>query len=46
MESEEFKLMRDNALEQLRSRQSLTRNDVVFASLLKQFIESVLGAEM
>ena len=46
MESEEFKLMRDKALEQLRSGQSLTGKDGVFAPLLKQFIESALEAEM
>jgi transposase-like protein len=46
MESEEFKLMRDKALEQLRSGQSLTGKDGVFAPLLKQFIESALDAEM
>jgi putative transposase len=46
MESEEFKLMRDKALEQLHSGQSLTGKDGVFAPLLKQFIESALEAEM
>jgi len=46
MESEDFKLMRDKALEQLRSGQSLTGKDGVFAPLLKQFIESALEAEM
>ncbi len=46
MESEEFKTMRDRALEQLRSGQSLTGKDGVFAPLLKQFIESALEAEM
>jgi len=46
MESEEFKLMRDKALEQLRSGQSLTGKEGVFAPLLKQFIESALEAEM
>jgi putative transposase len=46
MESEEFKLMRDKALEQLRNGQSLTGKDGVFAPLLKQFIESVLEAEL
>lgn len=46
MESEEFKLMRDKALEQLRSGQSLTGKDGVFAPLLKEFIESALEAEM
>ena len=46
MESEEFKLMRDKALEQLRNGQSLTGKDGVFAPLLKEFIESALEAEM
>ena len=38
--------MRDKALEQLRSGQSLTGKDGVFAPLLKEFIESALEAEM
>ena len=46
MESEEFKAMRDKALEQLRNGQSLTGKDGVFAPLLKEFIESALDAEM
>jgi len=46
MESEEFKAMRDKALEQLRSGQSLTGKDGVFAPLLKEFIESALEVEM
>jgi len=46
MESEEFKIMRDKALEQLRNGQSLTGKDGVFAPLLKEFIESALDAEM
>lgn len=46
MESEEFKVMRDKALEQLRSGQSLTGKDGVFAPLLKEFIESALEVEM
>ena len=46
MESEEFKTMRDKALEQLRNGQSLTGRDGVFAPLLKEFIESALDAEM
>ena len=46
MESEEFKLMRDKALEQLRTGQSLTGKDGVFAPLLKEFIESALESEM
>jgi transposase-like protein len=46
MESEEFKAMRDKALEQLRTGQSLTGKDGVFAPLLKEFIESALDAEM
>ena len=46
MESKEFKEMQAKALEQLRSGQSLTGKDGVFAPLLKQFIESALEAEM
>lgn len=46
MESEEFRAMRDKALEQLRTGQSLTGKDGVFAPLLKEFIESALEAEM
>lgn len=46
MESKEFKEMQAKALEQLRSGQSLTGKDGVFAPLLKQFIEAALDAEM
>ena len=46
MESQEFKEMQAKALEQLRSGQSLTGKEGVFAPLLKQFIESALEAEM
>ncbi|MGK7395317.1 MAG: IS256 family transposase [Candidatus Cyclobacteriaceae bacterium M3_2C_046] len=46
MESKEFKEMQAKALEQLRSGQSLTGKDGVFAPLLKQFIETALEAEM
>jgi putative transposase len=46
MESQEFKEMQAKALEQLRSGQSLTGKDGVFAPLLKQFIESALEAEL
>ena len=42
MESEEFKLMRDKALEQLRTGQSLTGKDGVFAPLLKELDISVI----
>nr|MBD3623302.1 IS256 family transposase [Sunxiuqinia sp.] len=46
MESQEFKEMQAKALKQLRSGQSLTGKEGVFAPLLKQFIESALEAEM
>jgi transposase-like protein len=46
MESEEFKSMRDKALQQLMSGQSLTGKDGVFAPLLQQFLESALDGEM
>ena len=46
MESQEFKEMQAKALKQLRSGQSLTGKDGVFAPLLKQFIESALEAEL
>jgi len=46
MESQEFKKMQAQALEQLRSGQILTGKDGVFAPLLKQFIESALEAEL
>jgi len=46
MESEEFKSMRDKALQQLMNGQSLTGKDGVFAPLLQQFLESALEGEM
>jgi transposase-like protein len=46
MESEEFKIMRDKALQQLMSGQSLTGKDGVFAPMLQQFLESALDGEM
>lgn len=46
MESEEFKKMRNLALEQLMSGKSLTGEGGVFAPLLKQFLESALEGEM
>lgn len=46
MKSQEFKEMQAKALEQLRTGQSLTGKDGVFAPLLKQFIESALEAEL
>jgi transposase-like protein len=46
LESEEFKSIRDKALQQLMSGQSLTGKDGVFAPLLKQFLESALDGEM
>ena len=46
MESQEFKEMQAKVLEQLRSGQSLTGKDGVFAPLLKQFIESALEVEL
>lgn len=46
MEALKFKEMQALALKQLRSGQSLTGKDGVFAPLLKQFIEEALDAEM
>ena len=46
MESEGFKQLQKKALEQLKTGQSLTSKDGVFAPLLKQFFESALEAEM
>ena len=46
MESEYFKRLQNIALEQLKTGQSLTGKDGVFAPQLKQFIESALEAEM
>jgi len=45
-DSPEFKSLRDQALKQLLSGQSLTGKDGVFEPLLKQFLESALEAEM
>lgn len=44
--SEEYKLMRDRALSQLRSGESLTGKDGAFGPLLKEFLETALEAEM
>jgi len=46
MEAEELKAMQAKALDQLRSGKSLTGKDGVFAPLLKEFLETVLEAEM
>jgi len=46
MESEEFKVMREKALKQLFSGESLTGKDGVFGPLIKQFLETALSAEM
>lgn len=46
MTKEEFEAMQTKALHQLKSGQSLTGKDGVFAPLLKQFLESALEAEM
>jgi len=45
-ESPEYIAMRDLALEQLRSGQSLTGDGGVFAPIIKEFLESALSAEM
>lgn len=45
-ENADFIKMRDTALEQLKSGQSLTGEGGVFAPLLKQFLDSALEAEM
>lgn len=42
----EYRAMRDLALEQLRSGQSLTGEGGVFSPILKEFLESALSAEM
>ncbi|WP_010423078.1 IS256 family transposase [Anaerophaga thermohalophila] len=42
----EYRAMRDLALEQLRSGQSLTSEGGVFAPIIKEFLESALSAEM
>lgn len=44
--SKEYVAMRDKALSQLRSGDSLTGKDGAFAPLLKEFLESALEAEM
>jgi transposase-like protein len=46
MTNEEFEAFKTKALEQLKSGQSLTGKDGVFAPLLKSFIESALDSEM
>ena len=46
MTQEEYAAMQKKALEQLKSGQSLTGKDGVFAPLLKQFLEGALEAEM
>lgn len=43
---ESYALMREKALSQLRSGESLTGKDGAFAPLLKEFLESALEAEM
>ncbi len=45
-ESAEFITMRDKALSQLLSGQSLTGDGGVFAPLIRDFLESALSAEM
>ena len=44
--TEDYKAMQAKALDQLRSGQSLTGRDGVFAPLLKEFLETALSAEM
>lgn len=46
MTEEEFSIMQEKALEQLKTGKSLTGPDGVFAPLLKQFLEAALEAEM
>lgn len=46
MTEEEFSIMQKKALEQLKTGQSLTGKDGVFAPLLKQFLETALEEEM
>jgi len=46
MTHEEFELFKAKALEQLKSGESLTGKNGVFAPLLKEFIESALESEM
>lgn len=45
-ETPEYRAMRDLALEQLRSGQTLTGEGGVFAPIIKEFLESALSAEM
>ena len=45
-ESPEYIAMRDLALKQLKSGQSLTGEGGVFAPIIKEFLESALSAEM
>ena len=44
--SQEYQIMRDKALSQLRSGESLTGKDGAFAPLLKEFLEAALDGEM
>ena len=44
--SEEYQQMRDKALSQLRSGESLTGKDGAFGPLLKEFLEAALDGEM
>ena len=44
--SEEYALMREKALSQLRSGESLTGKDGAFGPLLKEFLEAALDGEM
>ncbi len=44
--SKEYAAMRDKALQQLRSGESLTGKDGAFAPLLKEFLEAALEGEM
>ena len=46
MTKEEFDKMQKKAIEQLKTGQSLTGKDGVFAPMLKQFLEAALEAEM
>ena len=44
--SEEYALMREKALSQLRNSESLTGKDGAFGPLLKEFLEAALDGEM
>ena len=44
--SEEYRMMRDKALSQLRSGESLTGKDGAFGPLLKEFLEAALAGVM